>query len=77
MINNPEWAKYKLGDLLTKKSGSQWTGIVVGFYSTKRTPHGYAIESIFEEGSVQIYPEKALEKATMPKVFFKRVRKER
>jgi hypothetical protein len=53
--------KYKLGDKLKKKSGSQWQGKVVGFYSTKLTPCGYAIESDVHEGSVQIYPESALE----------------
>lgn len=52
--------KYKLGDLLTKTKGSSWTGHVVGFYSTTLTPIGYAIESVNEPGSVQIYPENAL-----------------
>lgn len=53
--------KYKLGDELRKIRGSQWKGRVVGFYSTKLTPIGYAIESKYEKGSVQIYPETALE----------------
>lgn len=55
-----ESRKYKLGDTLCKKSGSNWTGKVVGFYSTSLTQIGYAIESLTEKGSVQIYPESAL-----------------
>jgi dihydrofolate reductase (trimethoprim resistance protein) len=51
---------FKLGDLVTKKSGSKWTGRVVGFYSTVLTPEGYAVESLTEVGSVQIYPAHAL-----------------
>lgn len=51
---------FKLGDLVTKKSGSRWTGKVVGFYSTELTPEGYAVESLTEVGSVQIYPVHAL-----------------
>jgi hypothetical protein len=51
---------FKLGDTVTKKKGSQWTGKVVGFYSTSLTPIGYAVESDTEKGSVQIYPEAAL-----------------
>ena len=53
--------KYKLGKHLRKKSGSQWEGKVVGFYSTELTPEGYAIESAAHAGSVQIYPKNALE----------------
>jgi R67 dihydrofolate reductase len=52
--------KFKLGDFVTKVSGSQWHGRVVGFYSTDLTPIGYCVESYFERGSVQLYPEKAL-----------------
>jgi dihydrofolate reductase (trimethoprim resistance protein) len=52
---------YKLGDLVRKKSGSQWHGTVVGTYSTRLTPEGYAVESATESGSVQIYPVGALE----------------
>jgi dihydrofolate reductase (trimethoprim resistance protein) len=54
--------KFKLGDLVRKTRGSQWHGRVVGFYSTELTPIGYAVESSTERGSVQIYPESALEK---------------
>ena len=53
--------KYKLGQHLRKKSGSQWEGKVVGFYSTELTLEGYAIESSAHAGSVQIYPKNALE----------------
>jgi hypothetical protein len=55
-------AKYYLGDRVRKIRGSRWQGKVVGFYSTELTPIGYAIESETETGSVQIYPEQALEK---------------
>lgn len=54
-------AKFKVGDLVTKAKGSQWTGRVVGTYSTTLTPEGYAVESSTERGSVQIYPAAALE----------------
>ena len=54
--------KFKLGDRVTKKSGSEWSGVVVGFYSTSLTPEGYAVESACHAGSVQIYPVNALEK---------------
>jgi hypothetical protein len=53
--------KFKLGDTVRKVSGSQWHGTIVGTYSTKLTPEGYAVESFTEVGSVQIYPAKALE----------------
>lgn len=53
--------KWKLGDFVTKKSGSEWSGLVVGYYSTELTPRGYCVESEHHRNSVQIYPEKALE----------------
>lgn len=53
--------KFSLGDRVTKTKGSSWTGLVVGFYSTSLTPIGYAVESENEPGSVQIYPESALD----------------
>lgn len=52
--------QFKLGDRVYKKSGSAWHGFVVGFYSTKLTPVGVAVESEREPGSVQIYPVAAL-----------------
>lgn len=62
-LTKPEGFKYDLGKYLKKKSGSQWHGKVVGFYSTELTPEGYALESVLEKGSVQIYPVTALEEA--------------
>ena len=53
--------KFGLGDRVRKPKGSSWQGRVVGFYSTELTPIGYAVESEREPGSVQIYPEAALE----------------
>ena len=53
---------FSLGDHVHKIKGAQWRGRVVGFYSTKLTPEGYAVESDTEKGSVQIYPAAALEK---------------
>lgn len=52
--------KFKIGDLVRKTKGSQWSGTVVGTYSTELTPEGYAVESSTEKGSVQIYPAAAL-----------------
>lgn len=53
--------KFKKGDRVRKTKGSNWHGKIVGFYSTELTPIGYAVESELEKGSVQIYPEAALE----------------
>ena len=53
-------APFKRGERVTKKSGSSWTGRVVGFYSTELNPVGICVESETEKGSVQIYPAKAL-----------------
>ena len=53
--------KFKRGDRVRKKSGSEWQGIVVGEYRTKLTPEGYAVESESHAGSVQIYPASALD----------------
>jgi hypothetical protein len=58
-----EGRKFSLGDRVTKTKGSRWTGHVVGFYSTELTPVGYAVESETETGSVQIYPEAALQQS--------------
>lgn len=52
------WA---LGTRVRKTKGSSWQGAIVGFYSTSLTPVGYAVESEREPGSVQIYPQSALE----------------
>lgn len=53
--------KFKLGDYVRKIKGSAWHGKIVGSYSTELTKVGYAVESHTEKGSVQIYPEAALE----------------
>ena len=53
--------KWRLGRLVKKSKGSSWHGVVCGFYSTSLTPVGYCVESWNEPGSVQIYPESALE----------------
>lgn len=53
--------RFNLNDRVRKKSGSEWAGRVVGFYSTDLTPEGYAVESEAHKGSVQIYPYSALE----------------
>jgi hypothetical protein len=57
----PVSPRFALGDHVRKTKGSQWHGRVVGLYSTTLTPVGYAVESAREPGSVQIYPEAALE----------------
>lgn len=57
----PEGAKWSMGDDVKKKRGSSWRGRIVGFYSTATTPIGYCVESMFEPGSVQLWPEAALE----------------
>lgn len=58
--NAPPGAKWRLGDMVQKARGSKWRGKVVGFYSTEATPIGYSVESAFEPGSVQVWPEAAL-----------------
>lgn len=58
----PIGTAFSLGDRVRKRSGSEWQGLVVGWYSTKLTPEGYAVESEVHSGSVQIYPAPALEK---------------
>ncbi|MEE9648014.1 trimethoprim-resistant dihydrofolate reductase DfrB [Enterobacter soli] len=58
----PFRATFGLGDRVRKKSGADWQGQVVGWYSTKLTPEGYAVESESHPGSVQIYPVAALER---------------
>lgn len=60
-MNTENW-KYKLGDHVRKIKGSEWHGVIVGFYKSSLTEKGYAVESVREKGSVQIYPEEALEK---------------
>jgi len=45
------------------KGASEWHGIIVGEYSTSKTPKGWAVESGEHDGSVQIYQETVLELA--------------
>jgi dihydrofolate reductase (trimethoprim resistance protein) len=53
---------FQYGDYVEKISGSDWCGNVVGWYSTQLTPEGYAVESFYHPGAVQIYPASALRK---------------
>lgn len=62
MIERPEGFIWGIGTCVKKIKGSQWHGKIVGFYSTTLTPEGYAVESVFEPGSVQVYPVQALER---------------
>lgn len=62
-MNTEGWA-YQLGDKVYKKSGSEWQGKIVGFYSSSVTPRGYVVESQYHVGSTQIYPESALKTLT-------------
>lgn len=57
----PSDAAFQLGEAVQKKGRASWRGHVVGWYRTSITALGYAVESAFEPGSVQIYPESALE----------------
>lgn len=61
MTDNKNPFKFAVGNHVRKRSGSSWQGYVVGWYSTKLTPEGYAVESDAHSGSVQIYPAAALE----------------
>lgn len=60
-VEPPARGKFSLGDFVQKSKGSKWRGRIVGFYATDLTLIGYTVESSFEPGSVQIYPEAALE----------------
>lgn len=55
-------AAFCKGDRVRKRKGASWQGRVCGYYSTALTPEGYCVESERETGSVQIYPESALER---------------
>lgn len=57
-----DYRKWPIDERVGKKSGSEWTGNIVGYYSTELTPFGIAVESEKHSGSVQIYPTKAMEK---------------
>ena len=58
--------KFRLGQIVRKTTGSEWSGRVVGFYSTNLTPEGYCVESFMHLGAVQIYPARALELVERP-----------
>jgi dihydrofolate reductase (trimethoprim resistance protein) len=62
-MTHVEYTTFQLGDRVRKKSGSAWQGRIVGWYSTTLTPEGYAVESEYHAGSVQIYPAAALIRA--------------
>jgi dihydrofolate reductase (trimethoprim resistance protein) len=53
---------FAYGDGVAKISGSDWSGRIVGWYATELTPEGYAVESAWHKGAVQIYPAAALRK---------------
>lgn len=61
-MNNELWpcGQFSFGDKVQKKGSASWRGTVVGWYRTELTALGYAVESSFEPGPVQIYPESAL-----------------
>jgi dihydrofolate reductase (trimethoprim resistance protein) len=61
-IQPPFPKTFGIGDRVRKRSGAAWQGRIVGWYSTKLTPEGYAVESEAHPGSVQIYPVAALER---------------
>src|ERR1700741_2897609 len=56
----PADAEFKPGDLVMKKGRASWRGHIRGWYRTELTALGYAVESMYEPGSVQIYPASAL-----------------
>lgn len=53
--------RIEIGTRVRKKSGSEWVGRVVGYYSTDLTPNGLCIESEMHKNSVQNYPAHAVE----------------
>lgn len=61
MTKNPI-TTFNFGERVKKRAGAKWQGRVVGWYTTDLTPEGYAVESDYHKGSVQIYPVTALER---------------
>jgi len=59
-IYPPTHTAFKHHDYVMKKSGGYWRGPISGWYRTKLNNEGYAVESMYEPGSVQIYPASAL-----------------
>lgn len=66
VIRRPVGWLWPMGTLVEKTSGARWRGRVVGYYQTSLTDKGYAVESYYECGSVQIYPAKALRRWEPP-----------
>lgn len=62
----PPDARFEMGDYVAKKGRALWRGRIVGWYRTELTALGYAIESHYEAGSVQIYPATAIEPWNRP-----------
>jgi hypothetical protein len=60
------WAgSFLIGDRVRKKSGSEWQGVVCGFYRNAHLGHhGCAVASERHLGAIQIYPDSALELVT-------------
>jgi len=52
--------KWALGVKVKKKSGSEWEGIICGYYQHKNNSWGIAVASSYHAGSVQIYPTSAM-----------------
>lgn len=59
-IYPPTHTQFRHGDYVQKISGGSWRGKIVGWYQSSLTQEGYAVESMYEPGSVQIYPASAL-----------------
>lgn len=54
--------KFKRGDHVRKIKGSEWEGTVVGeYYNPDLDHYGVCVLSNAHKGSIQIYPEAALE----------------
>jgi dihydrofolate reductase (trimethoprim resistance protein) len=61
VLSEPLIPAMGIGSYVRKKSGSEWEGVIVGSYSTELTHRGWCVESSSHKGSVQIYPDSALE----------------
>jgi hypothetical protein len=62
-MNTAPWprGRFVYGDRVRKIRGSEWQGTVCGWYSTEGTPLGWCVVSEREKGSVQVWPDAALE----------------
>ncbi len=52
--------KFNIGDIVRKKSGYDWPGIVVGVNTTSYFVTTYGVENRFFPGTVHIFPAKNL-----------------